>query len=565
VLRERDHLELLERVAQGGEAFQDWSADFLAAKLSETPFHAAGGIVVPQIGESGGTEIVFHIKPHHLNDPSFQELILGESENLAQEVWRSTSSGPERLENAFSIADSLICTIIPISFLFNRPIGLFWVTTTKAQARSAERCLTEAVRLFSVILRSEIAWNALRELAIPIWRTISTPQKTALAIANSCRQSLACKAVVVWESHQQSHVLKTLSVSGSTTALQLDMHLGSGIAGTCAVDSKIVVVDDLQDVELLRQMGLPPPAQPELIAKQGWKSGIFVPLDVGDRIAGVLAAFAARTRAFAEIDQKIAETFAQRLCSCYVFGERLQELIDMENRVAKEAPAIEAGIQAMERIHDADNSIFLAQSQLSNITARFRHLPKNPINQAAIAASGHIDSAHKVIRSLVRRAKIKDPVLSPKPLIDLLAAVISELKLRAEGLGVRLFLNCPLDIIIRADAEQLHRVFLNIMDNALYFLETDRKAGDKKIEVTARKDENATVRVSVKDNGPGIPPYSLESVFDYFFTTRVSRGMGFGLAIARRIVEAHGGIIRARSHWGYDTEFTIDFPLVVKK
>jgi signal transduction histidine kinase len=557
---QRDPLEGLDRVAQGGEPFKDWSMELLSIKLAGMDFVCAGGLVVPQVGEKAGEGIEFLIMGSGwASGDSSGSAVVAESEAIGRACWVAPSSDIRHV-----VLDSLpqfICVIAPVSFLFDRPVGYFWLTTTATLAAPAEVILKSTVRLFAVVVRSEIAWNALTELASPIWLDVSTAQGTALEIGRACRRALACSAVVIWENHTSSNILRTLAVAGLGGVPQLDMHVGAGIAGTCAVDSRVVVVDNMQDLILLQRLSLPVPAHSEVIEQQGWKSGIFVPLDVGDRIAGVLGAFASRARAFAEIDLKIAQSFAQRLCAGYVHGERLRELTDMERRIALEAPAIEAGIQAMERIHDADNSIFLAQSELSSITSRFRHTRNHPIRQSAMAASGHIDRAHKVIRSLVRRAKLRDPVLTTKVLADLLSDFVGDFRVRAEGLGVNTFLRCDPNIKIRVDVEQISRVFANLIDNALYFLETDRKAGEKRIEVIATK-EGSRVIVNVWDNGPGIPPYSLERVFDYFYTTRGERGMGFGLAIARGIIEAHGGTIRARSRFGYQTEFSIELPAV---
>ena len=68
------------------------------------------------------------------------------------------------------------------------------------------------------------------------------------------------------------------------------------------------------------------------------------------------------------------------------------------------------------------------------------------------------------------------------------------------------------------------------------------------------------VRITVSDNGPGIPEELHESVFEPLVTTK-STGTGLGLPLSRRIVEAHGGTITLRSRAGAGTAFTIELPL----
>ena len=71
------------------------------------------------------------------------------------------------------------------------------------------------------------------------------------------------------------------------------------------------------------------------------------------------------------------------------------------------------------------------------------------------------------------------------------------------------------------------------------------------------------VRVAVEDTGPGIPAEHLENVFDRFWQARSTRraGAGLGLAIARGVVEAHGGRIRAASQVGRGTTFEFTLPV----
>jgi len=112
-----------------------------------------------------------------------------------------------------------------------------------------------------------------------------------------------------------------------------------------------------------------------------------------------------------------------------------------------------------------------------------------------------------------------------------------------------------------ADAERIHQVLFNLVDNAVRFTPPGGE-----IRVTARPDGDR-VQVIVTDTGVGIQPEHLPRVFERFYRVDPARsrddgGTGIGLAIARSIVESHGGRIVAESDPGHGSVFTFDLPAV---
>jgi PAS domain S-box-containing protein len=107
------------------------------------------------------------------------------------------------------------------------------------------------------------------------------------------------------------------------------------------------------------------------------------------------------------------------------------------------------------------------------------------------------------------------------------------------------------------DSHRIHRVFSNLIGNALKFTPPGGS-----IELCADRVENE-VRFSVKDSGPGIPPDALTHVFDRYWQARRGdrRGAGLGLAIARGIVEQHGGRIWVESPPGRGATFRFTVPI----
>jgi signal transduction histidine kinase len=113
---------------------------------------------------------------------------------------------------------------------------------------------------------------------------------------------------------------------------------------------------------------------------------------------------------------------------------------------------------------------------------------------------------------------------------------------------------------VAADGPRVGQVLSNLLSNAIKF---GRQGG--KIVVSARKQEQ-TVVVCVSDDGTGIPRENLAKVFDrYWQASETSRaGMGLGLAIAKGIIEAHGGKIWVDSELGKGSSFSFTLPLATR-
>ena len=108
---------------------------------------------------------------------------------------------------------------------------------------------------------------------------------------------------------------------------------------------------------------------------------------------------------------------------------------------------------------------------------------------------------------------------------------------------------------VRLDPEQLKRVMINLIDNAI---EAMGRQGTIVIE-TARDVSNSLVRIVVADTGPGIPPAERDKLFLPYYSTK-GRGSGLGLAIVRRIVAEHGGNIDVTDNVPTGTRFIIELP-----
>jgi len=137
--------------------------------------------------------------------------------------------------------------------------------------------------------------------------------------------------------------------------------------------------------------------------------------------------------------------------------------------------------------------------------------------------------------------------------IDMVRAAADARRVTVETSG----LDRPVPLV--GDAQRLQQVVWNLLDNALRF------SGPEAVVSVALRRADGAVQIVVADDGPGIDAALLPHVFDEFrqgdeSATRAHRGLGLGLAIARRIVEQHGGTIDAANRPDGGAAFTISIP-----
>lgn len=130
--------------------------------------------------------------------------------------------------------------------------------------------------------------------------------------------------------------------------------------------------------------------------------------------------------------------------------------------------------------------------------------------------------------------------------------------------GVDLVDECGNDAhFIMGNRNQFQQLFLNLLINARDSLVDLPNSGDKRIVVTLESLKEGTVRVRVRDNGPGMSAKVCDRIFEPFFTTKLEGGgTGLGLVIVQRILDEYGGSIAVESGEGSGTVMVIDMPEV---
>ena len=177
------------------------------------------------------------------------------------------------------------------------------------------------------------------------------------------------------------------------------------------------------------------------------------------------------------------------------------------------------------------------------------------VHECTSTIIGEVESLKNLVDEFSQFARMPAPRAVPTDLHQLLSETLS----LYDGLFGELQIERrfePEMPRVRVDPEQFRRVIINLVDNAIEA--TDRR-GTIAVE-TSHDSPNSVVRVTVADNGAGIPAEEREKLFLPYYSTK-GRGSGLGLAIVRRIVAEHGGNIDVTDNAPRGTRFTIELPV----
>ncbi len=296
-------------------------------------------------------------------------------------------------------------------------------------------------------------------------------------------------------------------------------------------------------------------SSPELVVAQhlGARSALVVPFVLGGRRLGALTLvwFVDRRRGDREI--ALAEQFARR-CAPAIEHAGLHDDACRAVAVREQALAI-----VSHELKSPLVTIALASEILGDDDLAGRDPGARSVAVAAIQrATGRMD---RVICDLLDFASIEAGgcamVTSPQDVSSIIADSTASFEQMATRCGVRLVGETPVDMpAIRCDRDRILQVIANLLSNALHVVS---RRGSVSLRVKQRENEAV---FSVADTGPGIEPAKHAHLFERYWRSPQASypGIGLGLAIARGIVERHGGRIWADSELGHGATFFFTMP-----
>jgi len=206
--------------------------------------------------------------------------------------------------------------------------------------------------------------------------------------------------------------------------------------------------------------------------------------------------------------------------------------------------------------HEIKNPLTPIQLSAERMRRKLSDLdpPRNElVQECTTTIIGEVEALKSLVDEFSQFARMPPPRAVPGDLHQLLIDTLSLYNgLFTEVRFERRFGDIPQ---VRVDPEQMRRVVINLVDNAI---EARNRRGTIVLE-TAHEPSNNIVRLVVADDGPGIPQGERDKLFLPYYSTK-RRGSGLGLAIVRRIVAEHGGSIDVADNTPHGTRFTIELP-----
>src|SRR3954471_178845 len=207
--------------------------------------------------------------------------------------------------------------------------------------------------------------------------------------------------------------------------------------------------------------------------------------------------------------------------------------------------------------HEVKNPLTPIRLSAERLRRHFAGAPPQTtalVDECTQTIVGEVESLKGLVDEFSQFARMPSPRTVPTDLAQLITDTVA----LYNGIFTDVRIDrrfAPAVPLVRLDGEQIRRVIINLMDNAIEAME---RRGQIVVE-TQLDAANSVVRVIVADNGPGIPAGEREKLFLPYYSTK-RRGSGLGLAIVRRIIAEHGGSIEVGDNTPRGTRFTIELP-----
>lgn len=331
------------------------------------------------------------------------------------------------------------------------------------------------------------------------------------------------------------------------------LSVAESLLGTVVRRKKPIQVDNVQTSGRYQNV--------EVARREGLVSLLSVPLVFGGEAIGALSVYTSRPFVYSDDEVRILSAFAE-LSGIAIEKARLYErIVDVEEQLRQNEKLSALGLLAAEVAHEIRNPLTVMKMLYHSLNLEFP--PADPRAEDARVMGEKIEHLNRIVERILDFARTAEPQLTPVDLNTLIAELCLLVRHKLSNQNVQLVRELEPELpAILGDETHLEQAFLNLILNAAEAMPTGGI-----LTITTRSGEaphadppGRHVMVEIGDTGEGMSEEQRRQAFRSLLSTTKQKGMGLGLAIVGRVVEAHRGRISVKSERGAGTTISVVLP-----
>jgi signal transduction histidine kinase len=367
------------------------------------------------------------------------------------------------------------------------------------KAERAARARLERLQLVADIALAHPDLEDLLRVLLPRIREILAADTCAVLLLDDETDELVARAAVGIEEEVERGVR---------------IPVGRGFAGRVAAERRPVILDDIDRADIFNP----------ILREKGIKSMLGVPLLAHDDAVGVLHVGTLVRREFTREDSELLQLVAERVALA-IERARVHEELLLLDQLRSNFVSIAS--------HELRTPAASVYGAVVTLAERGDSLPPETRGQLLQIAREQGERLTRLLEQLLDLSRLDSQriQIEPKPIV--LHTLLEKIAAEAVPRGTPVELDVPADLAAVSDPVALDRILSNLLINALRY-------GEPPIVVAAEQ-RDAHLRISVSDQGGGVPEELRSRLFERFERGPSAKGTGLGLAIARAYARAHGG------------------------